>query len=79
MAGGSSNQGRTNSRHEYVRDSRMRFRLECHADRVRKRPALPAQILSGTRDVSDPLWNAPGVNLRGRVGGRSRLAVGTIR
>ena len=48
-------------------------------NRVRNRRALPAQILSGTRDVSDPLWNAPGVNLRGRVGGRSRLAHGTIR
>ena len=31
------------------------------------------------RDVSDPLEVDPGVNVRGRGGGRSRLAVGTIR
>ena len=79
MAGGLSDQGKRNSCRENVRDIRVRFRLECRADRVRNRPAFLAQILSGARDVSDPLWNAPGVNLRSQVGGRSRLAHGTIR
>ena len=79
MAGGLSDQGKRNSCRENVRDIRVRFRLELPCGCVRNRRALPAQILSGTRDVSDPLWNALGVNLRGQGGGRSRLAHGTIR
>ena len=62
-----------------MRDIRVRFRLELPCGCVRSHRALPAQILIGTRDVSDPLWNALGVNLRGQPGGRSRLAHGTIR
>lgn len=66
------------SRNENARNVACASKWERPADRALNRRPLPARILSGTRDVSDPLWNAPGVNLRGQVGGRSRLAVGTI-
>jgi hypothetical protein len=69
MAGRFKRPRRRHSRHENARDRRVRFRLECRADRVRNRPAFLAQSLSGARDVSDPLWNAPRGQLAGSSGG----------
>ena len=70
---------RRHTRHENVRESRVRFRLECRANRVRNRPAFSCADSQWRARRERPSWNAPGVNLRGQVGGRSRLAHGTIR
>ena len=70
---------RKHSRHENVRDSRVRLRLECRAESCPESTRASRLDSQWHARRERPLWNAPGVNLRGRVGGRSRLAHGTIR